>query len=112
MVRHYSDRSLAPHVIERILSNAPRAPSAGFSQGWAFLALTEERDRARFWACVTTPLEEPAPMLNAPLVVVPMAHKAAHLERNAQPDKGWEDRTESHWPAPYCATSTPVWPRC
>ena len=31
-------------------------------------------------------------MLNAPLVVVPMAHKAAYLERYAEPDKGWEDR--------------------
>jgi nitroreductase len=101
MVRHYSDEPLAPEAVERILSNALRAPSAGFSQGWAFLALTEERDRARFWACVTTEREEPSTMLNAPLVVVPMAHKATYLERYAQPDKGWEDRAESRWPAPY-----------
>jgi len=37
----------------------------------------------------------------APLVVVPLAHKATYLERYAEPDKGWEDRAEARWPAPY-----------
>ena len=101
MVRHYTDQPLPSEVVERILSNALRAPSAGFSQGWAFLALTEEEDRARFWARATTDSEEPSTMLNAPLVVVPMAHKMAYLERYAESDKGWEDRAESRWPAPY-----------
>ena len=38
MIRHYSSRPLAPAVIERVLANALRAPSAGFAQGWAFRA--------------------------------------------------------------------------
>jgi nitroreductase len=29
-------------VLERVLEYAIRAPSAGFSQGWAFLVLTEQ----------------------------------------------------------------------
>lgn len=33
MIRHYSSRPLAPEVIERVLANALRAPSAGFAQG-------------------------------------------------------------------------------
>ncbi|WP_406333822.1 nitroreductase family protein [Streptomyces sp. NBC_00203] len=32
---------------------------------------------------------------------VPGPHKAAYLERYAEPDKGWEDRAEARWPAPY-----------
>ncbi len=40
-------------------------------------------------------------MQDAPLVVVPLAHKQAYLERYAEPDKGWEDRAEASWPAPY-----------
>ncbi|MDO0930437.1 nitroreductase family protein [Streptomyces sp. DG2A-72] len=40
-------------------------------------------------------------MQHAPLVVVPLAHKAAYLERYAEADKGWEDRAEARWPAPY-----------
>jgi nitroreductase len=32
MIRHYSSRPLDPEVIERVLANALRAPSAGFAQ--------------------------------------------------------------------------------
>ena len=101
MIRHYSDKPVAPEVIERILASALRAPSAGFSQGWAFLALTDPADRARFWPFVPTRVEKTPTMQDAPLVVVPLAHKAAYLERYTEPDKGWEDRAEARWPAPY-----------
>src|SRR5262245_54980011 len=49
MVRNYDpDRPVPDDIRERILSNALHAPSAGFSQGWAFLVL-EGHDRDRFW---------------------------------------------------------------
>src|SRR5260370_30815958 len=101
MVRHYSGRALAPEVVERVLVSALRAPSAGFSQGWAFLALTEPADRARFWRFVPARVEQTPTMQDAPLVVIPLARKAAYLERYAEPDKGWADRAEARWPAPY-----------
>ena len=101
MIRHYTDEPIAPEVVERVLANGLRAPSAGFSQGWAFLALTDAADRARFWPFVPTRAEQTPTMQDAPLVVVPLAHKMTYLERYAEPDKGWEDRAESHWPAPY-----------
>jgi nitroreductase len=101
MVRDFADRPLPPEVIERILASALRAPSAGFSQGWAFLALTESIDRARFWPFVPTRVENSPDIQRAPLVVVPLAHKNAYLERYAEPDKGWQDRAEARWPAPY-----------
>lgn len=78
-----------------------RAPSAGFSQGFAFLALTEPEDRAQFWPLVPTRVENTPCIQNAPLVVIPLAHKATYLERYAGPDKGWQDRAEARWPAPY-----------
>jgi hypothetical protein len=40
-------------------------------------------------------------MQDAPLVVVPLAHKATYLERYAEADKGWQDRMEARWPVPY-----------
>ncbi len=101
MIRHYTDQPLSPEVVERVLASALRAPSAGFSQGWAFLALTDPADRARFWPFVPTRVQNTPTMQDAPLVVVPLAHKAAYLERYAEPDKGWEDRAEARWPAPY-----------
>jgi nitroreductase len=101
MVRHYTDRPLSPEVVERVLKSALRAPSAGFSQGWAFLALTEPADRARFWPFIPTRVKNTPTMQDAPLVVVPLANKQAYLDRYAQPDKGWEDKAEARWPAPY-----------
>lgn len=38
---------------------------------------------------------------NAPLIVVPMSNKNAYLDRYTESDKGWTDRDEARWPAPY-----------
>lgn len=104
MVRNFDpDRPVPAEVRDRILANALHAPSAGFSQGWAFLVLQEPADRARFWSATRPP--EPTGwyerMSTAPLLVVPLSHKDAYLNRYAEPDKGWTDRDEAHWPAPY-----------
>ncbi|BCJ39121.1 hypothetical protein Athai_66240 [Actinocatenispora thailandica] len=109
MIRNYDpDRPVPAEVRDRILRHALRAPSAGFSQGWAFLVLESPEDRARFWAATapddSTP-EAPsrwlARMSTAPLIVVPLAHRDAYLDRYAEPDKGWTDRDEARWPVPY-----------
>lgn len=101
MVRHYSSRPLAPEVIERVLGNALRAPSAGFAQGWAFLVLTDPADRARFWPFVPDRVENTPTMQDAPLVVVTLSHKDTYLDHYAKPGAPWPDRSESHWAAPY-----------
>ncbi len=105
MVRNYSDEAVDPAVLERILSNALHAPSAGFSQGWAFLLLDSRADVERFWRCTTEQDELPdnwlTGMHRAPVVVVPLSCKQAYLDRYAAPDKGWTDKDESRWPVPY-----------
>ena len=56
MVRRYEvDRTVPDDVLRRLLEYAARAPSAGFSQGWDFVVLTEAADRAAFWAATTRP---------------------------------------------------------
>jgi nitroreductase len=40
-------------------------------------------------------------MRRAPVIIVPMSSKRAYLDRYAEPDKGWTDRDETRWPAPY-----------
>jgi nitroreductase len=105
MVRRYDpDRPVRPDVRERLLEHALHAPSAGFSQGWAFLVLEDAGERAQFWA-TTTDGGEPDPWLagmqTAPLLVVVLSHKDAYLDRYAEPDKGWTDRDEARWPVPY-----------
>ncbi|GAA0438172.1 hypothetical protein Aca07nite_47050 [Actinoplanes capillaceus] len=106
MVRGYDpDRPVPPELVDKIVRHGLRAPSAGFSQGWSFLVLTARADRDRFWAA-TADAEGPAGgwlarMRTAPLIIVALSNKSAYLERYAQPDKGWADRDESRWPAPF-----------
>jgi len=101
MVRDYADRPLDDATVERILGAALRAPSAGFSQGWAFLALTEASDRREFWRHAGHMRDAAPTMSVAPLVVVALASKDAYLDRYAESDKGWTDRDEARWPVPY-----------
>ena len=97
MVRNFDpDRPVPPEILDRILHNATRGPSAGFSQGQAFLVL-QGAELARFWQL--RPIYND--VSNAPLLIVPMSCKRVYLDRYAQPDKGWTDRDESRWPVPY-----------
>jgi hypothetical protein len=49
MVRRYDpSRAVPPDLIDHIVRNGLRAPSAGFSQGWGFLVLDNPADVARF----------------------------------------------------------------
>jgi nitroreductase len=105
MVRSYlPDRPVPPEIRDKLIRHALRAPSAGFSQGWGFLVLEKVEDRARYWAS-TGGSEEPdgwlARLSTAPLIIVALSNKSVYLDRYAQPDKGWTDRDEAHWPVPY-----------
>jgi len=87
MVRRYdTSRPVPPEIVARIVRNALRAPSAGFSQGWGFLVLDDPADIARFRDAV---------------LIIPHSNKDAYLDRYAEPDKGFTDRSDAWWPAPY-----------
>ena len=109
MVRRYADRPVDRAVVDRMIDNAVRAPSAGFTQGWSFLVLDRPTDVDRFWSS-TAPPGQPSRWLTgmrtAPVVVVPLCSKAAYLERYAEPDKGWTDREDHRWPVPYWYVDT------
>ncbi|HEV3212832.1 MAG TPA: nitroreductase family protein [Acidimicrobiales bacterium] len=107
MVRNFDpDRPVDEDVRERILANALRGPSAGFSQGFEFLACESAASREQFWR-TTWPeghdddLSHLVGMRRAPLLVVALSNKTAYLDRYAEPDKGWTDRDEARWPVPY-----------
>jgi nitroreductase len=114
MVRHYDPaRPVPPELVDKIVAHGLRAPSAGFSQGWGFLVLTEPADRDRYWSSTTDGDLGDAPsdrdwkgawldrIRTAPLIIVALSNKSVYLDRYAQDDKGWTDRDESHWPVPY-----------
>jgi nitroreductase len=106
MVRAYDpDRPVPDEVVTRLLDNAIRAPSAGFSQGWDFVVLRRPADRELFWSVTREGDEEPDAWLRglstAPLLVLCLSDKDAYLDRYAAADKGWTDRDEHRWPVPY-----------
>jgi nitroreductase len=108
MARAYTDEPVNPAVRDRILAAANRAPSAGFSQGYALMTLEGSDQLRPFWQLLSEYHGDEAaagpsfdPVTHAPLVVVPLSCKDIYLDRYAREDKGWTDRDEAHWPVPY-----------
>jgi len=104
MIRNFTEAPVDPSVLEHILERGLHGPSAGFSQGWAFLVLERPEDRARFWSATARPGEQDSwaqGLQRAPVLIVACSCKAAYLRRYAEPDKGWTDEDEARWPVPY-----------
>jgi len=108
MVRNYTGAPVDTSVLDRILDRASRAPSAGFSQGVSFLAVTDpptRREIARLSGEDEYVEGGFDPWISkAPVHVVICVRKASYLERYREPDKGGEDGPSSHedgWPVPY-----------
>ncbi|GAA4287014.1 nitroreductase family protein [Georgenia daeguensis] len=105
MVRRYSPEPVAPRSVDRLVRNAVRAPSAGFSQGWGFLVLDRPEDVARFWEAATPPARAARPdrwlrgMRTAPVVIVPFSSEAAYRRRYGEADKARAD--DAGWGVPY-----------
>jgi len=106
MVRAFTAEPVDPAAVTRLLNAANRAPSAGFSQGYALLVLDRPAQLEPFWELTTSSDDDAErarfePVTRAPVVVVPLSCKDIYLDRYAREDKGWTDRDEAHWPVPY-----------
>jgi len=107
MARAFTDEAPDAGAVQRILKAANRAPSAGFSQGYALLVLDQPEQLGPFWDLLATDDHaensgpQPDPVTRAPLIVVPLSCKDIYLDRYARADKGWTDRDETRWPVPY-----------
>jgi nitroreductase len=104
MVRAFEDRPVPSGLVDRILANALRAPSAGFTQGVHFVVLEGRSQTELFWRYTAEESWRREPnwpaLPTAPVVIVPLAHRQAYLARYAEPDK---------WPGPSGATVEAGW---
>ena len=106
MVRNFQPKPVPKQVIDKILELALHAPSAGFSQGWAYVVVQDEKLRKqigdlqgetdfyatrRFHRFVS----------EAPLLIVACTSEKIYHDRYRESDKLKEDGTEIEWPTPY-----------
>ena len=105
MVRHFSRESIPMEAVDGILELAQRAPSAGFSQGSAYVVVTnpelkqkvarlqgEEKYRASgFHEWIS----------EAPVAIVACVSEKLYHDRYNEPDKLDEEGREIAWPTPY-----------
>jgi nitroreductase len=106
MTRGYRSDSLPDGLLERLVTLANRAPSAGKTQGWHLVVL-EGADTARFWDITLPPMRRGSfkwqGLLDAPVILLPFADPKAYVDRYAEPDKAATGLGGSvdAWPAPY-----------
>ncbi|HLW45622.1 MAG TPA: nitroreductase family protein [Acidimicrobiales bacterium] len=112
MVRSFSDRAVARELVDRLLDAALRAPSAGNTQGTAWVVLEGPEETSRYWDVATTAdwranSRRWAGLSRAPLIFVSVASPGAYVARYRETDKVGASADiglgSSHdaWPVPY-----------
>ncbi len=112
MVRAFAPERVPADVLNRVLEAGRRAPSAGNSQGWDFVVLEGDDQTSRYWD-ITYPRKRRDgfthdPLFDAPVLVLPLAHAQAYLDRYSEPDKRAHGLGESAeaWPVPFWTVDT------
>jgi nitroreductase len=113
MVRTYTDRPVDRELVDRVVDAGRRAPSAGFSQGWAFVVLEGAEQTQPFWA-LTAPASPRRTagdrwdrIRAAPVIIVALAHPQAYLDRYQESDKaGLGLEREAGWRVPFWLIDT------
>ncbi len=110
MVRSFSGDPVDPVTLERIISLARHAPTAGNTQGWAVVVMSGPEQTARFWDATTTPAWRASSrrwpgLSKAPAVIAVFCRPGAYLDRYDAPDKAGSglgtSAGEEAWPVPY-----------
>lgn len=108
MIRNFTDKPVDHATIQRIVEIAQHGPSAGFSQGVAFVAVTDAATRAEIahiggeeW--YTRVGHEPF-ISRAPVHIIICTSEQVYHDRYNEPDKKAKGQEEIGWPIPYWHT--------
>lgn len=104
MVRHFSEELVSMETVNHMLDLAQHAPSAGFSQGSAFVVVTKGETR-RLLAELQGERNYSASgfhkwISGAPVNLVACVSEKLYHDRYNEPDK-LKDGKEIDWPTPY-----------
>ena len=103
MVRAYADEPVDPESLERIVDAGRRVPSAGFSQGQAFVVVESPKLRRRIANLADEDHYVSAgfdPWIStAPVHIVICCSERIYRDRYDEADK--YDGDPQHWPVPY-----------
>ena len=104
MVRHFTSEPVSSGAIRRIMELAQHAPSAGFSQGSAFVVVTEPGTREKIAELQGEKDYASSGFLNwiseAPVDIVACVSEKAYHDRYNEADK-LDGEKEIEWPTPY-----------
>jgi nitroreductase len=109
MVRHFTAEPVPWEIVERIITAAQHAPSAGFSQGVSFVAVTDAATRRRVAEIAgeggyTSTGFHPF-VSEAPVQVIVCVSEKVYKDRYREPDKKPDPTAEEMgWPVPYWHT--------
>lgn len=111
MVRHFTEETVAREAVERIVGIAQRAPSAGFSQGVSFVAVTDKKLREKVAQLAgeegytNNRLGPMHPFISeAPVQIVLCTSEKLYKDRYREPDKATPGEELMEWPSPYWHT--------
>ena len=104
MTRRFDPTPLPDQLIVELLDLARRAPSAGYSQGVHFLALSGSEVRT-FWQVTGAEAWFDDGVQEAPSVVIPLADPVAYTSRYAEGDKAGHGLDDAaNWEVPFWLT--------
>ena len=108
MVRNFTEEPVSWEVIERIIDTSRRGPSAGYSQGMAFVAITDADMRSQIAEIAGEQWyvrqgHEPFMSRASVHIVITTSEEIYHRRYN-EPDKKAKGQEEIGWPIPYWHT--------
>jgi nitroreductase len=105
MVRHFTNEPVSAETVKKLLELALHAPSAGFSQGSAFVVVTDPDTKRKVGKMQGEEDYSNAGFHNwiseAPVDVVACVSEKLYHDRYNEPDKLDENGKEIDWPTPY-----------
>ncbi len=113
MVRSFEARDVPPDVVDALVLDALRSPTAGNARGVAWLVLQGPEETARYWYLTTTEAWRAASrrwagLARAPVVALSLASPEVYVDRYGEPDKEPSGLGpppagggEAAWPVPY-----------